>query len=185
MEFAETCLSWQGGNWGPRPGRPAPLWGRLEQILTEGLSRREGSGRKVLRPQPQGHPPPRAEGNESGVRGKHAVAEREAGWQEGSLSTDRSDGLCVEPVGHALGSTEEEAPAAASLPRCLGRSVCAGCPGPSFQEGCAPPEPPVSPQASALEGSPYLSELRAWPSLTVPRLPGGKRKNPKQSKHRY
>lgn len=153
MEFAETCLSWQGGNWGPRPGRPAPLWGRLEQILTEGLSRREGSGRKVLRPQPQGHPPPRAEGNESGVRGKHAVAEREAGWQEGSLSTDRSDGLCVEPGGHALGSTEEEALAAASLPRTV--SVC-GLPWALIPGGVRPTRAPRLPPGLRFGGRPLL-----------------------------
>lgn len=133
------------GELGSQAGRPAPLWGRLEQILTEGLSRREGSGRKVLRPQPQGHPPPRGEGNASGVRGKHAVAEREAGWQEGSLSTDRSDGLCVEPEDHALGST------GGGAGRCLaasdGQCVRAAL-GPHSRRGAphqSPPSPPRPP----------------------------------------
>lgn len=44
------------GALGSHAPEASPLWGRLEQILTEGLDRREGLGRRVLRAAAPGSP---------------------------------------------------------------------------------------------------------------------------------
>lgn len=160
----------KGGHGVPRPGRPAPLWGKLEQILTEGLSRREGTGRRALRATAPGHPPPRArrEMRASGSEVKACTGRREAGnGRGGSLSTVPGDGCCVEPGGPCPALERGGAGS------CLVWPVSGRCPGPSFQEGCAPPGPPVSLHASPLEEG-HVFELHTWPSPDCAQTPQGR-----------
>lgn len=109
----------------------------------------------------------RAEGAE---RGESMLGqEREAGnGRRGSLGTVPSDGFCVEPRGPC---TALERGGAGS---CLVWSVSEACPGPSFQEGCAPPEPP-SPSMPPLLEEGHFAELHAWPSPDCAQTPQGRR----------
>lgn len=161
----------KGGHGVPRPGRPAPLWGRLEQILTEGLSRREGTGRRALRATAPGHPPPRArrEMRASGSEVKACAGRRDAGnGRRGSLSTVPSDGCGAEPGGPCPALERGGAGS------CLVRPVSGAALGPHSRRG-APHQGPQSPSMPPLLEEGHFFELHAWPSPDCAQTPQGRR----------
>lgn len=153
----QRLVSHGKGSRGPMPREASSALGEAGADSHRGPEQEGGHGEEGVRAAAPGHLPPgaRREMRASGSEVKACAGRREAGnGRRGSLSTVPSDGCCVEPGGPCPALERRSAGSG------LIRPVSEGCPEPSFQEGCAPPGPPVSLHAFALEEG-HFFELHA------------------------
>lgn len=163
------------GTWSPTPREASPTLGEAGADSHRGPEQKGGHGEEGA----AGRSPtvtllPEHGGKCECKRGEACAGRRERPGMAGEgLSTVPSDGCCVE-LGGPCTALER---GGAGI--CLVRSVSEGCPGPSFQEGCAPLEPPSLPACLCFwRKATFLSSMLDH-HLTVPRIPRGEEEKSK------